>query len=108
LVYQDFSESDIKALIHILLEYKDKHNTRMIDQYGIEFLLSIIDHEKLKILEGKFAYYEEKGADIIDFVKIIILTIDHKETETIYIAIAAIDLFKEISEMLNMATTLKF
>lgn len=31
LSYQNFSENDIKALIHILLEYKDKNNNRMID-----------------------------------------------------------------------------
>jgi len=31
------------------------------------------------------------------------MTLEHKEYETIYIVIALIDLFKEISETLNMA-----
>lgn len=46
--------------------------------------------------------------DIIDFVRMFLNVIEHKEDETIYMVIAIVELFRRVSENNNMATYIKF
>ena len=46
--------------------------------------------------------------DIIDFVRMFLNVIEHKEDETIYMVMAIVELFRRVSENMNMATHLKF
>ena len=48
-----------------------------------------------------FYKYGEKGVDIIEFIKIFLMVIEHRNHEIIYLVLSLIDLFKEISENFN-------
>ena len=53
---------------------------------------------------GKRINYYPKGVDVVDFVRIMLNIIPHKEEITFFLAMAIIDIFKEISEKNGMIT----
>lgn len=55
-----------------------------------------------------FIIFPKKSVDIVDFVRIFIYILKHKAHETLYLTIALIDLFKDISETVNLSSTLSF
>jgi hypothetical protein len=70
--------------------------------------MMLIDSEKVAELEKKFKPFGKKGVDIIDFIRIFLISIEHKEEEALYLLIALIDLFKEITETNNMSQTVSY
>ena len=74
-----FSEQEIDTLVNILVAFKDDYEKRLIEIYNIDYILNIIDKDKVKEIEAKFLTYGDKGADIIDFVRIMLMSIEHKE-----------------------------
>lgn len=50
----------------------------------------------------------KKGADIIDFVRLFLNVIEHNEEETLFMVIATVDLFRKVSENIDMASHVKF
>ncbi|EAR85821.2 WD domain, G-beta repeat protein (macronuclear) [Tetrahymena thermophila SB210] len=105
---KDLEKDDVDYLIYKIEQFKGDHNTPLIDHYTLDFIMMLIDKDKVNEIERKFKSQGKKGIDIIDFIRILITSIDHKPHETIYITLALIDLFKEISESRGMSTTISF
>ena len=47
----------------------------------------------------KFKPYDY-GVDVIDFIKIMLIETPHKDDEILYLVLAIVDLFRDISEIL--------
>lgn len=61
--------------------------------------------DKSKIIEIEKSF-PPKGLDIIDFVRLMLNSISHRDDETLYLAMALVELFKRISENLNLVNTI--
>lgn len=94
----------------MIIDYKDvnQNNVSLLQKYSQQYLMSVLEREKLDQLEQQFKDYDKKGVDIIDFVRIFLNIIQHKENETLYLCIALVDFFRLISESLNMQQFLKY
>lgn len=100
-------EDELSSLIVGIIEQYDENGTPMITKYDRGYIIDMLDGEKMKKLEEKFEDFDVKGVDIIDFVKIFLSVIEHTENETLFLIVGLIDIFKEISENIGMATYVK-
>lgn len=66
------------------------------DTYTSSSLLQMLDQDKIEVLE-KFFSEKPCGVDVVDFVKIMLALVEHSADATLHVAIALIDLFKELS-----------
>ena len=99
----DFTK--LENLIQKLVYYKDGNSQLLLNRYNKNWILSVIEEsDEIKMIELKFKDYDARGVDIIDFVRIFLNIIEHKENETLYLVIGLIDLFKEICESFNLTT----
>lgn len=79
-----------------------------INRYDSTWLLDTLNGDKLQLIESKFKLYEKKGVDIIDFVKILLESLEHRQEETVYITLNLVDIFKGIAESMNLKDHIKF
>jgi hypothetical protein len=77
-------------------------------KYDKEWLIEILNGEKLQMIENKFKEFDKRGVDVVDFVKIFLTCFDHQDYETIYIVISLIEFFKTMLESLGLEVYVKF
>lgn len=63
--------------------------------------------DKIADMEKAFRIFNDK-INITDFVRIMLSMITHNENETLFLVLALIDMFKEISEKQEMKEILQF
>lgn len=98
----------IDALVQMLVTQKDKSGKRSIDKYNREWLIEGLQGEILQIVEKKFAVHQEKGLDVVDFVKVMLSIFEHSQEETIYIVLELIELFKSVCENQSLKDVIRF
>lgn len=103
------SESEkLEELIEKLIYQKDVDQRLMMNKFNKNWLLSVLqESDEIRNVELRFKDYDVKGVDIIDFVRIFLNIIEHRERETLYIVIGLIDLFKEICETFNLGNHIR-
>ncbi|EAR87863.2 WD domain, G-beta repeat protein (macronuclear) [Tetrahymena thermophila SB210] len=101
---QNIQTKEVDELVIKILTYRNKTNGRVYDTINQDYLLNLLDKTKIIEIEKSFP---TKGLDIIDFVRLFLNNIPHREDETLYLAISLIDLFKRISENLNLSSTIQ-
>lgn len=106
-VYYKGELLDIEEIVNKIIQYRDENNTHYLTKFNVNFLISIIEKDKISQMERSFKEYDKKGVDIIDFVKIFLNIIEHQERETLYLVMALVELFRMISETLNMTSYIK-
>lgn len=47
-------------------------------------------------MEKGYAPYKDTGMDVTDFLKLLLSIIEHSDSHTFYLSMAAVDLFKEV------------
>ena len=98
----------LEDLVEKAIYQKDANQRLCTSKYNRNWILSIIqERDEMRMLELKFKEYDTRGVDIIDFVRILLEIIEHNETETLYIVIGLVDLFKEICESFNLGNHVK-
>ena len=102
---------NLEKLIEKIILYKEKNDPRnqlCIEKYDTNWILNEIgESDELQRMENKFKEYDVKGVDLIDFVRILLSVIEHKEEQTLYIVMSIIDLFKEISESFGLSNIIQ-
>ena len=73
----------------------------------MDFVIQQLDREKIVSSEKNY-HLNDNTMDIISFVRFFLNIFTHEEHETLFLTIALIDIFKEISEAQNMSQTIKF
>lgn len=104
---EDIDEGQLSDLITAIVKHSDENNKPMIWKFDKNYVIDMLEGDKMKSLQEKFLEFDKKGVDIIDFVKIFLNVLEHSENETLYLIVGLIDIFKEISENLKMATHVK-
>lgn len=102
------NDNDIEEIISKIISYKDENNQHLLSKFSISYLISLIEKDKITQMERAFKDYDKKGVDIIDFVRIFLNILEHQSQETLYLIMALVELFRIISESLNMASYLKY
>lgn len=99
---------DFDKLVDQIVNLRDESCVLYLKKYTKSWLLSKIeDSDQVNLIEQKFKEYDVHGVDIIDFVRIMLNIIQHDEKETLYIVIALIEFFKDITESYNLITNVK-
>jgi transcriptional regulator len=104
----ELSGDRIDALVETLLKRTDSSGQRVVKKYTREWLIEMLQGEMLEIIEKKFAGYQAKGLDVVDFVKVMLGIFEHAQSETIYIVLELIELFKVICESQNLKDVIRF
>ena len=99
---------NIEKIIDRIIDFKDSNDQHLLSKFTVNYLISIIERDKITQLEKNFKEYDKKGVDIIDFVRIFLNIIEHQENETLFLVMSLVDFFRVISENLNMATYIKY
>jgi len=90
------------------VNYRDKSGVQLINKFSLQYLISIIEREKITRLERAFSSYDKKGVDIVDFIRIFLNNIEHNQDEIIYMVIALVNIFRKISENTDIKAFVKF
>jgi transcriptional regulator len=98
----------IDALVASLLKRTDDQGQKVIKKYTREWLVEMLQGEMLEIIEKKFEGYQTKGLDVVDFVKVMLGIFEHAQSETIYIVLELIELFKAICESQGLKDVIRF
>ena len=104
----DLSSHNIDELIDSIINKVDEKSIPYLRKYDKEWLIEILNGEKLQTIENKFKEYDKRCVDIVDFVKIFLTCFDHQDHETIYIVISLIEFFKTMLESLGLDQYVKF
>ena len=104
----ELSGDRIDALVETLLKRTDSSGQRVVKKYTREWLIEMLQGEMLEIIEKKFAGYQATGLDVVDFVKVMLGIFEHAQSETIYIVLELIELFKVICESQNLKDVIRF
>ena len=102
-------EKQIEKLIKLIINYKQPDtNSPLLLKFTVQYIISIMDRDKIVLLEKSYKDYSKKGVDIIDFVRIFLNIIDHTEEETLYLVMALIEFFRIIAENANLKNFIKY
>lgn len=101
-------KNNIEEILTKIIDYRADNNTRLLSKFTVQYLISIIEKDKIAQLEKAFKEYDKKGLDIIDFVRVFLNVLEHQPFETLYLIMSLIELFRLISENLNNAAFIKF
>lgn len=74
-----------------------KHANTYIGYYTKEWLLDILNGDKLSKLENKFKEYEKDGVDLVDFVRLFLEVLEANKKYQVFHLMAIVDLFQDIS-----------
>ena len=100
--------ADLESLIDKVTSLRDDNHNLYIKKYTKTWILHAIEEsDEIKMIEQRFKDYDRRGVDIIDFVRIFLNIIEHKEDETLFIVIALIEFFKDICETYGLTTHVK-
>lgn len=97
-----------EKMIDKIINYRDEQNCQLLLKFTINYLVSVIEKDKISLIEKSFKEFDRKGLDIIDFVRVFLNIIEHLDHETLYLIMTLIDFFRVISENLNMAAFIKY
>lgn len=96
-VYDRLLNSDrLEEIVDKIVGLADGQD-RLIDRFNSNFLLDYFDRSKVQRLEKVFSESSKK-MDMVQFVRYFLSVIEHRDQETIYLTIALIDIFKELSQ----------
>jgi len=100
--------SDVENLVQQILGYKGKGDTPYVEKYDKNWIVRTFEEKsQIQMIEKGFKLYDENGADLIDFTRIFLNSIEHAEDETLYLTISLIDLFKDICESYGLKSHVK-
>jgi hypothetical protein len=86
------------------VHYRDTHTDRLLfEAIDVEYVIGLLDKDKILDLETYFKRRSKQSIDIVDFVRLTLNILPHSEYETLFLTMALVDLFQEISESLGMA-----
>lgn len=101
-------DSKIEKLIQKVASSKDAVGKTYITKYNKDWIIDMICGEALSLVDENFRDYDSRGLDIIDFVKVMLSSLDHTKEETIYLVLALIDLYRSICEQKGIKRYIKF
>lgn len=104
----EVSGDKIDALVDSLLRRTDSQGQRVVKKYTREWLVEMLQGEMLEVIEKKFEGFQGKGLDVVDFVKVMLGIFEHAQSETVYIVLELIELFKAICESQNLHDVMRF
>jgi hypothetical protein len=52
---------NIEEIIEKIIDYRDDKNTHFLSKFNIKYLISVIEKDKIFLLEKKFSDYDKKG-----------------------------------------------
>lgn len=61
---------DIEIILDQVITYKNGKNQILLQKFNVEYVVSLIERDKISQMEKMFQGYSKKGVDIIDFVRI--------------------------------------
>lgn len=96
------------ALIDGLLNKKDSNGGSLIRKFNRTWIFEVLNGEILHDIEQKFKEADAKGFDIVDFVKILLGSLEHSQEETIFIILEVIEFFKSVCESQNLSDLIRF
>ena len=100
--------TDVEKLVEAIVAFKESKQSPSITKYTKSWILSVLEEAQyLPLIRSKFREIDDKGVDVIDFVRSLLRIIVHNESQTLYIAIAAVDLFKDVCESYSATTHVK-
>lgn len=105
---KEYETVEIERLINIIIEGRDSNHLPFIEKYTKEWLIEMINGEKMKIIEQKFTEYNKGGVDVVDFCKIILSVFENNGKETIYLISCFVEMYKEVCEGLGLPDQVKF
>lgn len=101
-------QNKMDALIDGLLNKKDSKGGSLIRKFNRAWIFEVLNGEILHDIEQKFKEADVKGFDIVDFVKILLGTLEHSQEETIFIILEIIEFFKSVCESQNLSDLIRF
>lgn len=99
---------EVERLVHIIIDQKDAKGLRYLEKYSKDWLIEMINGEKMKIIEQKFSEYDKSGVDVVDFAKIFLSVFENHGIDTIYLISCFIEIYKEVCEGLGLPDQVKF
>lgn len=97
--------SDLENLITKIITYTEKGQEPSFHKFNKDWILTTVEeNEDISNIQQHFQKYDQRGVDIIDFVRIFLNIIPHTETETIFLVIGLIELFKDICDSSGLTT----
>ncbi len=100
--------SDVENLVQQILSYKGKGDLPYVEKYDKNWIVRTFEEKsQIQMIEKGFKLYDDNGADLIDFTRIFLNSIEHAEDETLYLTISLIDLFKDICESYGLKSHVK-
>lgn len=99
---------NFETIVEKIISYKGTHDQRYIDKFSKEAILKLIDEEeKMDVIQSRLAQYEPAGVDILCFVRNLLDILPHSYDETLYLAMAIIEIFRDACERLNLNNMMK-
>ena len=98
----------VKLMINKIIHKTDKAGDPLLNKFGPDWLVEKLNGKMLSDIEQKFKEYEAKGVDVIDFVKILLSSFAHQQSETIYLVVSLVELYKNITESFNITENVRF
>ena len=100
---------DLDSLIDKIVEYRgETHKIPYIERFNKKWISSIVEEiQEIQSIEKKLMIYDKRGVDIFNFVRVFLNVIHHEEDETLYLAVALIDLFRNICDAYDLETQVK-
>ena len=99
---------NVEHLLDRIISYKDANQQMHIDRFNKEWLASTIEEKgQIEVIERRFRDFDPRGVDIVDFVRMFLNILDHNESETLYIVMGLIELFRDICETFSLAGYVK-
>ena len=94
--------------INKIIHKNDEDGAPLLNKFGQDWLVEKLNGKMLSDIEQKFKEYEAKGVDVIDFVKILLSSFAHQQSETIYLVVSLVELYKNITESFNITENVRF
>lgn len=100
--------AEAEGMLDKLVNYRVGQERSHIEKYSKEYVMGVIDdRDQIQLISHNINETDPKGVDIVDFVKLLLSVIPHKEDQTLYITAGIIDLFKEICETYSLQKLVK-
>jgi len=95
-------------LLRLLTTYSEPGELPLVELYNVDYLLSQLDRNRICSIERNYRPYDETGMDIVDFLRLMLSTIEHADNHTFYLSIAAVELFREVASFSGSNDKIRF
>ena len=99
---------DLEEVITRVISYQGEGDSRYIDKFNKDKIVKMIeDQANMEDLQKQINQYGAGGLDLVLFIRVFLCTVKHDRDETLYLAIALMDLFKDICETYGLHQRVK-